>query len=81
MPQFRKKPVVVNAFRLGDAWPDWWVAAMDAQTARMSNGGAFIKTLEGTHRADKGDWIIQGTQGELYPCKPSIFVEIYEPVT
>jgi hypothetical protein len=80
MPQFRKKPVVVSAFRLGDDWPDWWTAALDARTARMSHDCASIETLEGTHRADWGDWIIQGTRGEIYPCKPSIFVEIYEPV-
>lgn len=26
-----------------------------------------------------GDWIIRGTEGELYPCKPDIFVAIYDP--
>ena len=25
-----------------------------------------------------GDWIITGTQGEIYPCHPEIFKEIYE---
>lgn len=33
----------------------------------------FIGTLEGTHRADPGDWIIRGVKGEIYPCKPDIF--------
>ena len=28
-----------------------------------------------------GDWIIEGVQGELYPCKPDIFVATYEPST
>jgi hypothetical protein len=32
-------------------------------------------------RASPGDWIIKGTAGELYPCKPDIFANIYEPVT
>ena len=39
-----------------------------------------IGTLEGTMRADPGDWIITGVQGEQYPCKPDIFEQTYEPV-
>ena len=39
----------------------------------------FIKTLEGILAIDWGDWIIQGVQGELYPCKPDIFEATYEP--
>ncbi len=38
-----------------------------------------IGTLEGTMRADVGDYIITGVQGELYPIKGSIFRETYEP--
>lgn len=38
-----------------------------------------IDTLEGTMRADVGDWIIRGVQGEFYPCKPDIFEATYEP--
>lgn len=37
-----------------------------------------IKTLEGVMKADKGDWIIRGVKGELYPCKPDIFNLTYE---
>ena len=39
-----------------------------------------IVTLEGTMRANPGDWIITGVHGERYPCKPDIFAETYEPV-
>ena len=39
-----------------------------------------IKTLEGTMVANPGDWIIEGTAGERYPCKPEIFDTIYEPI-
>lgn len=38
-----------------------------------------IETLEGTMTARLGDWIIQGVQGEFYPCKPDIFEQTYEP--
>lgn len=36
-----------------------------------------IKTLEGIMIANKGDYIIKGIKGELYPCKPDIFKLTY----
>ena len=39
-----------------------------------------IPTLEGDMRATAGDWIIRGVKGELYPCKPDVFAQTYEPV-
>ena len=39
-----------------------------------------IETLEGTMRADPGDWIVTGIKGEQYPVKPDIFEATYEPV-
>ena len=41
-------------------------------------GGLLIGTLEGTMRASPGDYIIRGTQGELYPCKPTVFETKYQ---
>lgn len=40
----------------------------------------YIKTLEGTMKADKGDYVITGVKGERYPCKPDIFKQTYEEV-
>jgi hypothetical protein len=37
-----------------------------------------IDTLEGTMRANYGDWIIKGVNGEFYPCKPDIFEKTYD---
>lgn len=39
-----------------------------------------VHTWEGDMRASAGDWIITGVAGEVYPCKPEIFAETYEPV-
>ena len=39
-----------------------------------------IDTLEGTMKADVGDYIITGVNGEIYPCKPDIFKKSYELV-
>lgn len=36
-----------------------------------------IKTLEGTMKVSKGDYIIKGINGEFYPCKPDIFRKTY----
>ena len=40
-----------------------------------------IETLEGNMKANKGDFIIRGVRGELYPCKEDIFHETYEKVS
>lgn len=37
-----------------------------------------IPTLEGTMTANPGDWIIEGVNGEFYPCKADIFEKTYE---
>jgi hypothetical protein len=39
-----------------------------------------IHTLEGVMFAIKGDWVIQGVKGEIYPCKDDIFKATYEEV-
>lgn len=41
----------------------------------------LIKTLEGTHEASHGDWVICGISKEIYPCKPDIFEKTYDLVT
>jgi hypothetical protein len=39
-----------------------------------------IDTLEGTMKANYGDYVIKGVKGEFYPCKPDIFSATYDPV-
>lgn len=81
--KYRKKPVVIEAvrFMIDDTLPDWF---MDRVTSNMiithSDGTCDIKTLEGTMRADYGDYIILGIKSEVYPCKPDIFANTYEEV-
>lgn len=48
--------------------------------AYQTNVEMEIETLEGVMKADKGDWIIKGVKGELYPCKPDVFQMTYEKV-
>lgn len=48
-------------------------------SVRMHEHG-WIDTKEGGHIVCPKDWIITGVKGEVYPCKPDIFAETYEPV-
>ena len=90
MAQYRKKPVVIEAFQWTGGHdqtedPAWIVDAIKANAVRFEREGTpdvalMIDTLEGTHRANQGDWIIRGVKGELYPCKPDIFAATYEAV-
>ncbi len=39
----------------------------------------LIPTLEGTMRFERGDMLITGVKGEIYPCKADIFALTYDP--
>ena len=84
---FKKKPIQIEAFQMGvDYIPDW---AMDKVTEKTiilhkdEEGKTYadIVTLEGTMRADYGDYVIKGVNGEVYPCKEDIFKKTYDSVT
>jgi hypothetical protein len=89
--RYRKKPVEVEAILArdairyaGQAWdqlPEWLSETYEHDIVVFGPTEVFIKTLEGTMRAGKDDWIIRGVQGELYPCKPDIFEATYEAVS
>lgn len=36
-----------------------------------------VDTFEGKTIATEGDWIIEGTHGEFYPCKHDVFIKKY----
>ena len=88
MAKFRKKPVVIEAFRLNERGliaEDWfWDAVTRNDIITHCFGKHYpdpawceIKTLEGTMIANAGDYIIQGVHGEIYPCKADIFQKTY----
>jgi len=88
--RYRKKPVVIEAIQwtgdnlaeiiqfigLHESALKWTWAEYESVVARE---GLKIFTLEGSHLASIGDFIIKGIQGEAYPCKPDIFAATYEP--
>lgn len=81
--KYRKKPVEIEAIK-------WHVnmtpidvmmfLGESVDNIAMENNQLKIKTLEGEMKADEGDYIIKGVQGEIYPCKPDIFEKTYELV-
>lgn len=88
MTTYRKRPVVVDAWKVEDivrdATKNWHALppciADDKAGIVFCPDGLYIKTLEGSMRADIGDYVIRGVKGELYPCKPDIFEATYERV-
>lgn len=79
---YRKKPVVIEAFRLGfECIPDWFMQKLVNREAHVYGEEAEIITLEGVMHANFGDFIIKGVKGEIYPCKADIFYSTYEEDT
>lgn len=85
--KFRKKPVVVDAIQfLPNTKSTDAILALAAEGSRrvdihvdaQNTYTMFVQTLEGKMEASIGDWIIRGVSGELYPCKPDIFLMTYE---
>lgn len=84
--KYRKKPVVIEAIKWDNEMKTY------EEIKRLNNGDSMpfsvfhpdesimIKTLEGWHKGNKGDYIIKGVKGEFYPCKPDIFKMTYEKV-
>lgn len=94
MYQYRKKPIVIEAFQMtlarrydNSEWPTWlsiaWNMASNEPNSlyTLANDSLRINTLEGVFDVEWGDYIIKGIKGELYPCKPDIFLATYEPIS
>ena len=79
--RFRKKPVIIEAFeyRAGEHRSEVADDVIAGHVRYPEDGTMLIQTLEGVMCAQPGDWIIRGVKGELYPCKPDIFIATYEP--
>lgn len=79
--KYRKKPVVVEAIQLTNKnllEVKEWCNGELVPNAETSGYDLYISTLEGIMHVDINDYIIQGVEGEFYPCKPDIFEKTYE---
>lgn len=89
--RYRKLPVIIQAFQMTETrrwdnsdWPEWLHKAWNfdacdigALFCGLDNTMLRIRTLEGEQLVSWGDFIIQGVQGEIYPCKPDIFAQTH----
>lgn len=93
MSFYRKRPIVIEAVQWNNDRRDVFDFLTGTTNQLLTNsgdnfyidhnridGGLIIKTLEGEHMANLGDWIIKGVKGEFYPCKPDVFAATYEEV-
>jgi len=93
--QYRKKPVVVEAYQWFEVSPFVEGEKRDVDYFRHPDVPSehecmycgktmhvhgWVDTLEGGHIVCPEDWIITGVAGEKYPCKPNIFEATYEKV-
>jgi len=89
MPQYRKKPVVVEAIQWQASFgvwdlPDWLMRAVSGGTLRRNPEQREQLLIENKNAhmmiADPGDWIILEADGTMSRCKPGVFEQTYEPV-
>lgn len=85
--KYRKKPVEIEA--MGPLTVEnvyeierWCGGRAVVEVSPRDHTDVFaaldIPTLEGKMRAQCGDYIVRGVQGEFYPVKPDIFEATYE---
>lgn len=84
--RFRKKPVEVDAIQYTAETCleiHKWMGVEHQQygdTKPCGKDHIYIETLEGLMRAQPGDWVIKGVNGEFYPCKNDIFRKTYDQI-
>ena len=93
--KFRTIPVVVEAMlytgqnlaaviQFTGKHPKWdtWFESWDDYVSHVDKSGGIFRILTsyGTMDAEPGDCIIEGAEGEFYPCKPDVFKMTYEKV-
>lgn len=91
MAKFIKKPVVIEAITFEElvtygldhganvvnGMP--WSFEYQGQPITHENDDCYlVPTLEGTMRFNRGEMLITGVKGEIYPCKMDIFMATYE---
>ena len=79
MAKYRKKPVVIEAWRFHDEEDINAIYSALGDHIGTDGESVVIYTLEGAMTVSPGDYIIRGVKGEFYPCKPDIFAATYEP--
>lgn len=91
MSRYKKIPVEIEAEKVEDLLkgfkhsfkllPKWVVENYEKGIINtITDDSFYIKTLEGTMKATKQDYLVKGIDNELYPCKTDIFEKTYTKV-
>ena len=76
-----KKPIPVQALQwTGDNFEEIHNFITNYPVVITSNNELIVSTLEGDMRAPIGSYIIQGVEGEFYPCRGPIFEKTYQSI-
>lgn len=78
--KFKKRPVIIDAWQWPGSHTEDMPLWLGVSEITYDDGCLYIETLKGSMRAEPNDWIIKGVKGELYPCKPDIFLLTYEAI-
>lgn len=90
MNRYVKKPIAIEAVKwkgfnndeikdfAGDSVKIEVIREGDADNGIPPSVDCSIETLEGVMKANVGDYIIKGVNGEFYPCKQDIFEKTYD---
>lgn len=90
--KYRKKPVVIDAVTFDefvkygiDSGADivnngmpWSFSYKGQPVTHETDDSYSVLTLEGSMLFRRGDMLITGVQGEIYPCKKEIFDATYD---
>lgn len=87
---FRKKPVVIEAFRISDLiesathnWsklPEWVKTSYEAGNIVFAPTSVSFLTPHGLLITKLGDWVVHGENDTIYSVKPGVFETDYEEV-
>lgn len=75
---FYKKYHVPNNIEKIDGWIDVHKKDVTIQYCKPISSPKILLTMEGSVKADRGDFIIKSTEGKKYPIKPNEFDRLYD---
>ena len=80
--KIKRRPVELEAIQLekGREVDVLHFITKDLPFVIIERDGIKIKTLEGDHLVQYGDYIIEGIGGDFHPCKPDVFHRIYKVI-
>lgn len=84
--KYRKKPLIVDAFRYGiDSNPEWFQPSNKKLVYEVMTGSNqnvhFINTMESIISHSPGDWMVRDVDGRINSYTPDSFEMAFEPVT